>query len=400
MKKSKQRYIKLILVFIFILSIFVDLYNGYVQGVKNTTTTLQFIYKGIVMAIAIPYLSINSKYSKIICMLMVFALISLMYWVICGYSTDVQIIMLNLTKIFYPYLILLFIMHNKVYIEQKQLINYVIVYGVIAALSILITMYFGVAVHKYSGDYSFGVKGFFKAGNDIGLIMLMCNCLSCYMFIKTSQVYYLFANLLLTVGGIMLGTVTGVFGSTFILGMLVFNGLMFGKNRKMLKLWQKIYFTLLLILSVPVLYHVIQFIIFIDDYNIDKFSLDRLLSGGARDWLRDMGIKILKSNNIGDWMFGTGYPSIIELDQYDMLIPYGLLLGGLLLLIPVIIAIIFVRNYIKYKTSLYFWFSTIMILFLLHGFSAGHAYTNIYAMSIVGVLYFCHIKVNYKKYIK
>jgi H+/Cl- antiporter ClcA len=273
-------------------------------------------------------------------------------------------------------------------------------YGFIAALSIIATIYLGVSTYKYSESYSFGFKGFFKAGNDIGLTLLLCNCLACYMYIYTSKIYYIIANLLISTGSIIIGTVAGLYGSAFVMACFAIIGF-FKKRTK--KKWHKLYFIIMITLGAAILFNTIKYITTIDSYNENKFSTERLLSGGARSGLEESAIRIIKSYNVPDMVFGRGSSrtyrdmgknlgyntKAIEVDHYELFCSYGLLLGGLFLIIPILITIKILKQLYKYKTSFYFWSFIALSLFLVHAFTAGHAYVNLMAMSIVAAIAYC-----------
>jgi hypothetical protein len=378
------------------------MYNGYIRQIEETETILQYIYKGAIFIIALPYIFINNKYNKLLWALIILAVLSFCYWAIQGYIIDFKSDCMYLIKIFYAYFVMLFIVGNSAYITKKQLINYIILYGFIAALSIIVTAYFGVSTYKYSESFSFGFKGFFMAGNDMGLTLLLCNCLACCMYIYTSKTYYIIANLLISTGSILIGTVAGLYGSAFVMACFAIIG--FFKKRTVKK-WHKLYFIIMITLGAAVLFNTIKYITTIDSYNENKFSTERLLSGGARSGLTASAIRIIKSYNVPDMVFGRGSSrtyrdmginlgyntKAAEVDHYDLFCSYGLLLGGLFLVIPILIVVSVLKRFYKCRTPFYFWSFIALSLFLVHAFAAGHAYANPMAMPIVAAIAYCAI---------
>ena len=69
---------------------------------------------------------------------------------------------------------------------------------------------------EIDSTYGFGTKGFFTAGNDIGLVLLLTNCLLCYLYLSTQETKYLLKIIVVTVATIMLGTMAGIGGSIII----------------------------------------------------------------------------------------------------------------------------------------------------------------------------------------
>jgi len=150
---------------------------------------------------------------------------------------------------------------------------------------------------------------------------------------------------------------------------------------------------------------VIKYIILFSEFTREKYSLARILSGGARNWLKDAADEMLRGYTVTDFLFGVsvtnmyhrmgnilGWAQIkpIELDHYTMISCYGFILGGMLLLLPLYFTFRLIRNYFKYRSLFYFWLSLAMSLFVVHGFMAGHAFGSILVMPFVSVLYTCY----------
>lgn len=411
-KISKQRLVTFTLIYILVCSVFVDLFNGYTQLIKHSETVLQHLYKGVIIMLGIYFLRISTRFGVLLLYLILAMLISFCYWNAFCNIYDLKLEITNLSKLIYPYFIFSFLIYNQKYIDTSKIIQYVVWYGTIAALSMFVTEYLGISHKKYGEDFGFGIQGLFVAGNDLGLMFLMCNSLACYLFLKTSKFTYAIINLLITSASIMIGSVTGIFGSVLILGALIFNGLFLSKgkviNEYKVKIWQKIYFISLVVLSIPILYLVIDFIVTIDSYNVKKFSIDRLLSGGAREGLRESAQAAIMSSNLGEILLGKGISGLynevggllgygenmkaIELDQYELIGGYGILIGGGLLLAPIVLACLYIRAFLKHKSLFNYWGTIVLLLFLGHAFQAGHAYGNVMATQIVAVLAFCYLK--------
>jgi hypothetical protein len=262
-----------------------------------------------------------------------------------------------------------------------------------------------------SHAYGFSRVGFFGPGNDLGLMLLMINCLVCYMFLHTSKIRYAVANIVITAVTILIGTVAGIFGSMFIIVCLLLSKYFIKNYNRITKKWQRVYFASIFFIFVPVIIKLIDFIIHYDTYSIRKFSLERLVSGEARNGLKYAVQSYMNTYNIFDYVFGKGISNVwynvaiilnlnkesraIELDQYELLSSYGVLFGGILLLCPILLAVYFIKKYIKYQTLFYFWSSIAMALFVFHGFNAGHAYTSVMAMLVVTVFFFSREKILY-----
>jgi hypothetical protein len=229
------------------------------------------------------------------------------------------------------------------------------------------------------------------------------------MFLHTSQVKYVIANILLTTVTIMIASVAGVLGAISIQGCLVFSNIFIKNYNKIVKKWQKVYLSLLILVSIPFFYVAVNYIKNYNDFMKSKFTFEYVIKGDARNRLKDAAIKNIRSYGIIDFLLGRGCSNVYynmgiiadqtsrrmvqaELDQYDLLSSYGIFLGGIFLIIPILLTIRFIKHFFKYRTSFYFFSSLAMLLFIFHGFTAGHAYTNVMVMPVVAVLYFCSLK--------
>jgi hypothetical protein len=270
----------------------------------------------------------------------------------------------------------------------------------------MVNVFTGFGVSFYS-QKAVSVTGLLVSGNDFALAMLITNCLVCYMFLVTSKIRYALMNLLISLMTVMIGSVAGIFGTIAIMGCFICNGFFIKNYRKLTFKWQRIYQVLLLLASIPLLVIVTKYIIQFSDFTREKYSFSRLLSGGARNWLREAADKMLEGFKITDFIFGVSVTNMyhrmgdilgwadvkpIELDHYTMISCYGAILGGMLLLLPAYFTFRLLRGYFKYRSLFYFWLSLAMIFFVVHGFMAGHAFSSILVLQFVSVLYFCYYK--------
>jgi hypothetical protein len=338
-------------------------------------------------------------------------MISLTYWTVKGYLISLGDELNFILRIFYSYIILLFLFSNRKYLNQHQVINYVLIYAAIVASVMVLTPFTGIGVKSYgrNENYGFGYQGLFIAGNDMGLSLLMCNCFSCYMFLHTCHVKYAVLNILITVGSILFASVAGVFGSACIIICLVVNKLLIKNYKKITMRWQRIYIAILILIGIPILYQGVNFIITYDSFMSNKYSIENLLVKGARSGLKKAGSKNLITYSSLDLLFGKGHSYVsyymriimkrnkfvtFEVDQYDFLSFYGIIFGGLFLLLPILLTICFIKKYFRFRTPFYFWGSLAMSLFVFHGFNAGHAFGSILPMQIVSLFCFCYYQEN------
>lgn len=403
MKISKLKIVNGFIFFFIIGSLLVDLYNGYTQKISGDETSLQYLYKGAVFIIAAPAILKNNKYSGLLLFILFLISLSFIYCIGNNYIVSPKTDIVFYSKVLYGYFILLFFIINKKYIKFDILINYIILYGVIAAISIFVTYFLGISLYKYGEDYSFGIQGLFIAGNDLGLTFLICNSMNFYKFAKTENPIYIISNIIISLASIVLGSVAGIFGTVSLIVLFAFTSIFFFRKRNKIGPWLKFYLIALVIIVTPVLITAVSFIINIDSYNREKFSIDRLASGGARNILKESGVKVIDSYNWTDLLFGKGSSNFldavgkemhigsaraIELDQYELIGTCGIILGSILLIIPIILFLAYIRRFLQTKSLFYLWGCIALGLFISHGWVAGHAYLNVMSLQFVAILAF------------
>ena len=395
--KSK---IQKVLLLIFIISIPIDLYNGYVQNHHQSETFLPILYKGLIIIIGFISGIKSKKVLQIIFGISFLIILTFCYWILCNYSSLVYSLT-DMIKLAYPYAILMWLFTNKNDIPIYKLLNYIALYGVLISLSIIITQILGIGISSYGQDYGYGTKGLFKAGNDISVALIMCNCIIAYLISKIENYKYIIYHIIVTIGSLMIGSTAGIIGVainylSFILQYLFF-------NQKITSL-SKFHSVLIILIAIPIFLFVVNQIINTDSYTQNKYSIDRLTSGDARNGLTSGCFQVFKDYSAFDYLFGLGKHEFstrigitlykiqmmknVEVDHYDLIGSYGLLLGGILLFIPILSLIKYIKTFMVKKTIFCYWMIIATSLFIFHGLTAGHAFTGIQPMTVmVGIIY-------------
>jgi hypothetical protein len=227
------------------------------------------------------------------------------------------------------------------------------------------------------------------------------------MLLYTDRVSYIFLNILISLASINLGTIVGILGTVVIVGCLLFSAFVINADNRHIKR-AKFYSVILFVSSILFLYFFVNHVVKYDDFLVRKFTVENIIRGGARDLLREVAFKNIKTYNITDVLLGKGFTNVysniskltqssnkfrmIEIDYYDLISSYGLILGGIFLIIPILFAVRFFKGFFRKKDILHYFLSLAMVLFLFAVFNAGHAYINILAMQIVVVLFFVFLK--------
>jgi hypothetical protein len=352
---------------------------------------------------------VRPKYHKIIYLFLALCAlyaVSFCYWIIRDYpASAADEIKFGLSWFFYPHLILLFLLSNLKHISLDSIINYILGYACVFALSFAVSFLTGNAMQYYRG-LAFSFSGLIISGNDFALMMLMANCMACYMYFRTGNGRYAVINIIITAMTMLIGSTAGVFGSAFIMICFTMNRCFVKNFNRLTRQWQRIYSGFLFVIGIPILVFVIRFIVTFSEFSKNKFSFKLLASGHARNWLKEAAVKNLQTYSITDWIFGTGADNMerrigrltgtgihnIEIDHYDEISAYGLLFGGICWFLPLLFTICLVRNYIKHRSEFYFWSALAMTLFVVHGFFAGHASISILALQAAAILFFAFVK--------
>ena len=382
----------LIVWLIFTFSVFIDMYNGYCQHYMGASPFLPSFYKGGLLLLCIvgclwkewtPFLK------GLLFGLFLYAM-AFLYWIIFIPSFDFGDELGYFVKFFYPYFVLVFLFRCRKYIQEDEFIRLLTYYGIIAAASIILLFFLGLGVSSYGeidAPYGFGTKGFFTAGNDIGLTLLMTNCLLCYLYVTGHKFRHLCEIILVTIASIMLGTMAGMGGVLLIWGVLVYFVLFVSKG--LFSRRQK--FLLASVVGLILLYIIYSVvgIFWVDDYMLQRFDI--LLAGDSRTGLKEAANQVFENFNGMQWLFGMGYSGfgkevaqnrfldgyrLTEMDFHDIVGYYGLLLGGSVLLFSFYVLYNAIKYYLKTKSAFFFWMIILLCLFIGHGYLAGHAYTS------------------------
>ena len=216
-------HVKLLLVFIYLFSILVDMYNGYMSLMKGVDAVFPLVYKSLVIVLLFKYTVSHNHVGMYLYILLWLFLFCFTFWVVQGRNISLFYELNNYVKIIYSYIILSFLFHYHRYIDVAFLLRIIVFAGCLAALSICASLV-GIGAISYGSENSwgFGFKGFFAEGNSIGLALLMCNCIACFLFITTNKKLYLFCLLLISIGAMLLGSATGVGGTMLILLLCFF----------------------------------------------------------------------------------------------------------------------------------------------------------------------------------
>lgn len=381
----------------FIVSIFIDSINGYLQVQKGIHTSIGVVFRIFVLLLLFPSIKKN-KNLRFLLPILPFLLLAVLYWNIgfdCSIIGEIDI----LIRIVYIFLFINYFYINWNMFDTKILMNYISNYGFIIALIIFICFCFNIGNHSYGEDYGFGNKGFFKAGNDLGLTLIFTLVFSFLYYLNyVPNLYSIGRSLFIALGGVLVGARASLIVSIVLTaGFLGY--LLFVFYRKYRKFFSRVFLLLLVSLLIPRLYHYVydKF----DNYAMNRFTLESMQN--ARSSLTDAailqigsfdGVSLIIGNgaqslfrHVADVVkFKKGDEKVVEADIFEFIGSYGFILGGVFLYFFYYICWRAFKRWLNDKTITNSMLLALSLLFVIIGALAGHAIKNPMVAPVYGVM--------------
>ncbi len=394
-----------LLFILFPLSLLIDLVNGFTQVQMGIQLPIGILYRGAVFLMLVYYLpGLHSQSWKVyLAMLCIMFLLGCVYWgtgISISYATEVD----NFVRIFYLYLMIaLFDVKSKDY-PTPVLMRTVANYGFVIGCCIIFSFITGWGNFSYNAEYGFGTKSYFKAGNDLGMVLLFSSCYASFVMFRRMDMVSLLRFAVIIVGCVLVGTRVCIVGaamvtiSAFIYFLVAFRPQ--GVKRRIRRM-------VVLVLGVPFLIIASYFFILsvysmMDDYALNRFSIESIST--ARDVLTESARSHISSFEGGAYVLGRGCYSLfssvavdvvagreqrmIEADLYEIIGCYGYLFGGLILLPVVMLAAKSIVFFFRRRTYVGFGLMFVFCAFVFISFTAGHGMKNtmlppLYAVSVL-----------------
>ena len=108
-------WLKCYIYIVFIVSVFVDMYNGYVQLVRHSSTILPSIFKGGILLFSLIFLVKSKKMLVIGASFLILFLVDVLIWETSGYVTTFSAIVNDFVRLVYPFgvFIVLYVYKNR-----------------------------------------------------------------------------------------------------------------------------------------------------------------------------------------------------------------------------------------------------------------------------------------------
>jgi len=336
----------------------------------------------------------HSKHAltKLVLLIISFYLVLFLYWFTSQNGIPISANLKPLLFLLLPFFVYLILIEKKDSSTFDKVTHAVSLYGLIAASSIIVCYFLGIGYESY-GEYTFGFKGVFISGNDIGICILLASAVAWYRAIKSFKLIELFTCFICFISLIFIASRTSLLVGSLILvaGVLVF--LFYSKSASLLNLLTKMVISIVTIFVVSgVVFLAVKYA---EDIAYHSVRIIELLDGVSPRAHLELAAELAKeSRSTLDFLFGQGYhyyfvvgeehhlrvklgynkpfEKNVEKDFHDLLGLCGIIFTIFYSLIVTYIWLKIAKNLISYK-SLVTAISLLLVSFLiLHAFIAGH----------------------------
>ena len=404
-------------IFPYILIVFavvVDSINGFMQDILHISTPIGQIFRfSVILYTAGFILKLTGNFKKLISATVFVYSLGLPIWLMNEPNFSMGTEISYFLKIFLYYCIASYFYVNKYNFDNKYLAHLINTASVVSALLIIFCGVTGLGKSTYTvGDLQIGSKGFFIAGNDVGLYMNICLIGTIVNLIFFNRFRQILIILFVYIGNLATTSRVGMIGST--LTVIVFFCFLVLKKTPPLKV-KKLYLSITKVMFFLCISGIIiGGVTFIsqNDYLIDKFSTDssfnprQLLLNAANESIDNMtGIQLLVGRSFPGSMITVGkaynlsiyeeHAKSVEAEYHETISAYGYLLGGLIMLTFVYPVAASIWMWIKRRSFPRFWNMVSCVLFLGVGIISGHAFSNSMVFPVLSIIFITAL--NYDK---
>lgn len=384
------------LILIFVLSVFVDNLNGYFQIQKGIFLPIGVLYRIIVLAILFLSLIRYVNNSASLLLLPFLIIILLFVWDV-QYSIDFFYEIESLFRLYYLYLFILYF--RTCHYDKSLIYKYISIHGFLVSLVIIFCFVFKVGNNSYGEYYGFGTKGFFIAGNDLGISVVFSLVYSfLYYILYKRTIFSIFCTLVIVCGSILIGSRVGIILSLLISLCFFVYILFILKNQSAIL---KLTLALLMLIVMPLF--LIEIYNLFDEYTLNRMTVESIRSARGNliyvakqyiDSFTDLSSLVGKGTQnlyrfVGENI--TGGEKSVESDYYDLVGGYGYGVAYLIYAYFVYYVVVSLYRFWRNKNVESFSIFMLTFMFLFVGYLAGHAMRNVmlaplYAVTIAVIV--------------
>ncbi len=360
------------------------------------STPISVLFRTLILGMVVLTLLKNRNFKKRGFLALSVSLLALAIWTVI-YNASLVFEISYLIRLFYIPIIMIFFVENTKYYDKPQLYQYIINYGIVISMIIIVTFVLGVGNYSYGeGEYGFGMKGFFKAGNDLSMTIVFCLCFSIIYYLKYESSFFNIAKCVsISLGGVLIGSRVGMVLCPIILGCFMLYLFLF--SRAIPFIIRSLLLAALVLFSFRMAFCVLDQL---DSYALARFEMDNIES--ARTLLTDGAQKHIDSYDGIDLIVGRGDQALlssvandmgldiserdVEADWYELIGSCGYGLGWLYLFIYYLFSFNCLKCFVKKRNMEAFVVFMLSLMFIIIGYLAGHAIKNVMVAPLMGVV--------------
>lgn len=404
---QEEFFITIFPLILIVFSPLVDMLNGYVQNTLELPSPIGLLFRGILIIITMgfPYKLVKNIWGQLIVITEFLFLFSFVIWSFNENAFNLGFDVTYFLRFVYYFNIASYFWYYEFRLDPQNLSKLINIASVISASSIIFCFFTGLGSYTYEVA-SIGTRGFFTAGNDLGLYANICLLGTIVYFHFNPKIKQLIIIFGVFISNIFIASRVGVLGSAII--MSAFIGYFFIntklKNNKILVLVIK---SLIIIVVYIIISSIVAFIID-NEYLLERFTNNNSLN--PREFLMEGGEESIKKFDLVEFFIGRsasgsndfigtalfmGEPKAVEAEIHDTISSYGYILGGCILILFLIPLIVSIKLFLKKRSYLRFFNLLSIVLFWGIGIMSGHAFSN--AMVVAPMS--CIFLIAYRDYI-
>ena len=409
-------YIQILPFILFFISIFVDSANGYIQEFEGKHLPIGITFRGCILCLTVKFLLKNQNTLLTLLLSIITILISMAFvcWSCTGRYIDATIDIDYLFKFIYTFSILFYFYYYRNLFNIEKLIRLVVYSTALIGAINMFSMITQTGILSYSDKFGFGYSGYYADGNALGVYMVLAVLLCIWYSFYKQNIFCFLSTFIASAGTILIGSRVGIIGILADWGLFL-SYFFFSKDSLISPRWYvRIILTFCILIAIT--YSAIityENIIQYDDFTFERFSTQSLVS--SREALINAGKQVISEFNLAESFLGKGISGgryavarlydpeeiikNIESDFYDLILSFGFVLGGLIILVHFFLVFQFIRPFLQKRgrNSLSFIICCGSILWLGIAYTAGHAFFSTQLAPLLGVywvisnqLYFNH----------
>ncbi len=387
---------------LFIVSIFIDSINGFLQVSYNIYTPIGMAFRGVILLYVCYYKSFSQKtcLTALFGVVVISYFLSILIWISSSNYFSLVEEFNALFRFLYFWGVIFYFQKYRILIDKEKLFSILMKsIFIIAAMNIL-CFTFGWGNNSYGENFGFGTKAFYADGNSIGMYLVLSQfyVLGNFVNSKTNKIRWMFYYMVVALGTILIGSRTAFIGTVVVFWMVLlyrFFCVPMNRNNNI----KRLLIICLFVASAFIFKFAINKIISYDSFTSERYAVERISS--PREKLIEEGLSVISSYEGLELIIGNGKSSglremgikyfdssdgdkSIEADFYDQILFYGWGLGGLFCLMYLSLFFYFIVNWVKVRSESNFLIMCLSCVWIMLSAIGGHGFGNVMIAPLLG----------------